>query len=146
MSVEANKQIARDWFDAVNRGDEAGILALTTEDFVFRCMARQPEWLRYVWDRTAFAKAPEAMATVMVAPLRMTIGDITAEGDRVAIEASSEGEMLNGKRYDNAYHFLFRVRNGKIAEVREYSCSYLAQNCFGAVDPSDSGAARMADA
>jgi uncharacterized protein len=29
--------------------------------------------------------------------------------------------------------------------VREYSCSYLAQSCFGAVDPGNPEASKMAD-
>ena len=37
-----------------------------------------------------------------------------AEGDRVAVEAESHGELKNGKTYNNTYHFLFVFRDGKI--------------------------------
>ena len=53
------------------------------------------------------------------------------EDDKVAVEAQSYGEMNNGKLYENVYHFLFKVRDGKIYSVREYSCSYTANDCFG---------------
>ena len=39
--------------------------------------------------------------------------------------------MKNGKTYENAYHFLFKLRDGKICNVREYSCSYTAYECLG---------------
>ena len=52
--------------------------------------------------------------------------------------------MLSGKRYNNAYHFVFKLRDGKFTEVREYSCSHLAQNCFGAIEPGNPEASRMA--
>ena len=45
---------------------------------------------------------------------------LTAEGDRVAVEAESYAKMKNGKTYQNTYHFLFIVRDGKIQSVKEY--------------------------
>lgn len=146
MGVEQNKQVVRDWFAAVNRGDEAAILDMTSEDFGFRAMARQPEWMLYNWNRDEFAKVPSTMSALMKSPIQLSIVDMTAEGDRVAVEAQTDSEMLNGKRYNNAYHFVFKLRDGKFTEVREYSCSHLAQSCFGAVEPSDPAASRMAAA
>lgn len=146
MSIEQNKQVVKDWFAAVNRGDEDAIRDMTTEDFGFMTKARQPEWLLYHWTREEFAKVPSTMSQLMVSPIQLTILDITAEGDRVAVEAETDMQMLSGKRYNNAYHFVFKLRDGKFYEVREYSCSHLAQSCFGAVVPNEPEASRMADA
>jgi ketosteroid isomerase-like protein len=52
--------------------------------------------------------------------LKVTPKAITAEGDRVALEAESYGELANGKVYNNQYHVLMEIRNGKIQAVREY--------------------------
>lgn len=136
MSVEANKELVRQWFAAVNRGDEAGILALLTEDFRFESMMRRPEWMHYRWNRAEFAAAPGGMSRVMATPITMQPGEMIAEGDRVSVEATSDAMMRNGKRYDNAYHFAIRLREGLISEVREYSCSALAVDCFGQYDPT----------
>jgi ketosteroid isomerase-like protein len=144
MSIEQNKQVVRSWFDAVNRGDEDFILGLTTDDFQFKAMARQPEWMLYNWNRDEFVKVPSTMSKLMTSPIRLSIVDMTAEGDRVAVEAETDSQMLNGKRYNNGYHFVFKLRDGKFYEVREYSCSHLAQSCFGAVEPSNPEASRMA--
>jgi ketosteroid isomerase-like protein len=43
-----------------------------------------------------------------------------AEGDRVAVEAESYGELRNGRVYAQEYHVLMTIRDGKIAAVREY--------------------------
>lgn len=145
MGIEENKALVRGWFAAVNCGDEAAILDSTAEDFVFMTMAVQPEWLQYRWDREQFAKVPANMSAVLTAPIQLRIVDMTAEGDRVAVEAETDSEMLNGRRYNNAYHFVFKMRGGKFTEVREYSCSHLAQMCFGAVLPDDPAGARMAE-
>lgn len=146
MGIEENKAVVRSWFDAVNRGDEAAILATTAEEFNFMTMARQPEWLLYNWNREQFSKVPTTMSTVLKSPIQLTVLEMTAEGDRVAVEAETDMEMLNGSRYNNAYHFVFKLRDGKFTEVREYSCSFLAQSCFGAVEPGDPAASKMADA
>jgi len=109
MTTEANKQLVLQYFDCVNRGDGKGIYALLSEDFLFKSMPRHPEWMKYRWGRDEFSAIPELMAQQMKKPLVMT----------------------NGRTYDNAYHFIFEIRDGKIAEVREYSCSYTAADVFG---------------
>src|SRR3546814_18573271 len=80
--------------------------------------------------RYQFAAARAAMSSVMKAPIQLSIAGMIGEGDDVAVEAETDSEMLNGRRYNNRYHFVFRLRDGKFCEVREYSCSHLAQNCF----------------
>jgi hypothetical protein len=57
---------------------------------------------------------------------------ITAEGDRVAVEAVSDGETLDGKRYLNQYHFLFEFKNGKFTAVCEYMDPMHVREVFGA--------------
>lgn len=145
MSVETNKAAVRRYFDAVNAGDCAAILALTSEDFLFTTMARAPDWLQIEWDREAFSQVPPTMSQLMKAPIRLDLLDMIGEGDKISVEAETDGEMLNGRRYNNAYHFAFELADGKLRRVREYSCSYLAQSCFGAVEPGNPEASKMAD-
>jgi uncharacterized protein len=45
---------------------------------------------------------------------------MTAEGDRVAVEAESRFHTVSGRLYNNQYHFLFVIRNGKIVRFNEY--------------------------
>jgi uncharacterized protein len=48
------------------------------------------------------------------------IDGVTAEGERVAIEARSTAKAANGAFYRNHYHFLLRVQDGRVVHVREY--------------------------
>jgi hypothetical protein len=128
---ETNKKLIEQYFDAANAQDEERILGFLSEDFKFESMLKKPEMFHFTWDREPFAAAPRNMASQMKAPLKIWIVDMTAEGEKVAVEAESMGEMKSGKIYNNAYHFLFRIRDGKIYNVREYSCSYTANDCFG---------------
>lgn len=50
-----------------------------------------------------------------------TFGEITAEGDRAVLEWQVRGiASATGLAYDNAYCGVFVIRDGHIAEVREY--------------------------
>lgn len=144
MSEHDTKRIVRTWFDAVNRADEAAILSLLAEDFVFLSMARSPSWLIHRWNGPTFAAAPRAMAGLLKTPIVMNIVGMIAEGDQVAVEADTDAELINGKRYNNAYHFVFVLRDGLISDVREYCCSYLVEECFGEFDPNNPRSSRAA--
>ena len=53
--------------------------------------------------------------------LRLKIHGVIAEGNKVAMEAESFADASNGKKYNNVYHYLFELRDGKIVTVREYT-------------------------
>jgi len=61
----------------------------------------------------------------------MTIKAITAEADRVALEAESDADLINGKHYHNYYHFLFVIRDGRVTEAREYLDTKHVADSFG---------------
>jgi hypothetical protein len=52
--------------------------------------------------------------------LQMTLKSAIAEGDRVAAEVESQGDLRNGRRYRQQYHFAIEFRDGQICAVREY--------------------------
>src|SRR3546814_14812446 len=97
MTVEANKQLIRDWFDAVNRGDEAAVLAMTAEDFRFETMARAPDWMLYKRDRYQVAAPRAAMSSVMKGPAKLSLAGMTGEGNGGAVDAETAAGMLNGR-------------------------------------------------
>lgn len=131
MGIQDNKAIVEKFFDLMNQTDEDKLLALLTEDFTFESMLQKPEAFCVTWNSEQFAAVPANMSKLMIEPLKIWVVSLTAEEDRVAAEAQSHGEMKNGKTYDNAYHFLFKLRDGKIYNAREYSCSFTAFECLG---------------
>jgi uncharacterized protein len=66
-----------------------------------------------------------------------TFGEVTAEGDRAVLEWRVQGTAsATGLDYDNAYCGVFRVRGGRIVEVREYLDSlHAAHVLFGGAAP-----------
>lgn len=60
---------------------------------------------------------------------RMEVDGVTADGDRVAVEARSFMTAKDGREYSNSYHFLVEFRDGLITRVKEY-CDTARTNAF----------------
>ena len=71
-------------------------------------------------DKQQIARVFHGMLGQLKNGLRMTVKGAIAEGDQVALEVVSHGELRNGRVYDQEYHMLITIRDGKISAVREY--------------------------
>ena len=119
MSLEhENKQRVRDFFDALNRGDSAAIVAAYAEDGCVHTMGHTLISGRFTKDQITAAAG--AIFQSFPRGLAFEITGMTAEGERVAVEAESDGMHVSGKRYRNQYHFLFVFRRGELVTLREY--------------------------
>ena len=68
-----------------------------------------------------FISLAGAFHSICKTPVTMTITGITAENDRVAVEANAQATLINNKHYRNTYHFLFQFEKGKIKLAKEYN-------------------------
>ena len=121
MSIEANKQIARDLFARFSTNDIAGALDLLADDVTWWIAGKpdaQPASGEH--DKTWMARLFHRMTSQFDGPMQMTIRGLIAEGDKVAVEVVGDGPLRDGRRYQNEYHLLLTIRDGKIAAVREY--------------------------
>jgi ketosteroid isomerase-like protein len=121
MSLEQNKRIAADFFARFDANDAAGALALMADDVTW-WIAGKPEANPSAGDhsKAQMAQMFERMGKALNGGLRMKVKSAIAEGDRVALEVESRGELKNGRVYAQQYHMLVTVRDGKIALVKEY--------------------------
>jgi ketosteroid isomerase-like protein len=121
VSTDANKAVAARLFERFTAGDLPGVLDLLTEDATW-WLPGKPGQLPVVGTRTKaqMARLFQAMLDRLEGPLRMTIKGGIAEGDKVAMEVESLGTLKNGRTYNQEYHMLITVRDGKISAVREY--------------------------
>jgi uncharacterized protein len=114
----ANKALARRFLAAVSRADVDAIVGAYAPSGTCWTAGSMPISGTYGVEQVAAAS--RGVLTVFPEGLRFTIHAMTAQGDRVAIEAESYGKHMSGKVYNNKYHFLLRARGGKIVEWREY--------------------------
>ena len=121
MSAEDNKKVVLSFFENFSAGKAEAALGQMADNATWTVMGK-PETFALAGTKTKaqFTELLQGIGAAMPKGLRLTAKAMTAEGDRVAVEAESYGEHANGKVYNNAYHFLIEVRNGKIQAVREY--------------------------
>lgn len=121
MDIEENRHIATEFFRRYDRGDIPGALDLMAEDITY-WLAGKPGSNATAGGHTKAEMAGifQRMAERLEGPLRMTVKGTVAEGDKVAVEAESYGQLRNGRVYNQEYHVLFTIREGRIAAAREY--------------------------
>jgi uncharacterized protein len=120
-SIQANKAIATRFCELLSAGDLPGTLDLMTDDVNYWILGR-PDVMRSAGPHTKaeMARIFRIMYENFVNGMKFTPKSMIAEGDEVALEAESYGELKNGRVYNNQYHILFKIRDGRIAEGREY--------------------------
>lgn len=121
MSIERNKQVAAEFFARFTAGDIVGALTLLTDDATW-WISGKPEALPFagVYDKARLSRLFENMGKQLKSGLSITVKGAIGEGDKVAMEAESLGELTNGRTYRQQYHFLIEFREGKISHVKEY--------------------------
>jgi ketosteroid isomerase-like protein len=120
MSIEQNKAVVRSLMKNFTPHDLDKALDLLAEDAVWTMMG-QPRRFPYAGAKNKTDTAAQLQGFLsLMAKFSWEPKVMTAEDDRVAVEAVSYGEMADGKKYSNVYHMLFTLRDGKIVKVSEY--------------------------
>lgn len=130
MSLEQNKQTAKDFLAASAKHDAERVASLMTDDATYWVQGK-PHLFPAAGEKTK-AEIYKYMLTPSIFKdgLAQSIGAVTAEEDRVAVEVETSGIAPSGKHYNNTYHYLFIFRDGKIARVKEYVDTYHAAEFF----------------
>lgn len=118
---ERNKQVVAEFLGRFTAMDLAGVMASFTDDATWWIAGRRERIpTSGLHTRERIGRIFEAMREQLVDGLKMTVRSAIAEGDRVAVEVESLGTLKNGRVYNQQYHLLVTVRDGRIAAVREY--------------------------
>ena len=118
MSTEDSKRIVLGFFENLNAGNAAAALDALGDSATWWIQGNFP--LSGTKTKAQFVELLGELGAAIDGALSLRVKGVTAEGDRVAVEAESFAKMKNGKTYQNRYHFLCEVRSGKIQAVREY--------------------------
>jgi len=132
--AERNKQLVREFFDTLNRGDGDAMVDMFADDGTSVTMGTTP--ISGVHTVADMRKSANAITGVFPDRLKFNIHGLVAEGAKVAAEAESHGRHVSGAIYNNHYHFLFTFRDGKVLEFKEYmDTQQLNDVIFGGMKP-----------
>lgn len=73
----------------------------------------------------------QAMAKHLKTPITIKVHGVTAENNRVAVEAESYAELIDGSVYNNRYHFLLEFEDGEIIRLMEYGDTHHVNAIWG---------------
>lgn len=129
MSTADNKALVTKFWDAFSASKFDAALGMLSDDATWWVAGStalsgkytKPEFKELLGNVTG--SAPQG--------IKVTPKQLTAEDNRVSVEAESYAEISNGKTYRNIYHFMMECRDGKICAVREYLDTEHVTEVFG---------------
>lgn len=121
MGIAENKQIVSGFIDALSSGNLKALDAALAEDATWWLPGSLPvsgthRGKKGIFEGFLAKAAPLFQPGSLAIEVRNTI----AEGDCIAVEWIARGKTAKGKSYENYYHIMFEVKNGKVQTVREY--------------------------
>ncbi len=130
MSSEENKRKAIALLHASGKHDGPAFAALMHPEATWWTIGK-PHLFDYCGEKprdaiVAYMSGP----SIFVGGVETTFGAITAEADRVAVEAETRGVLPDGRVYTNLYHYLFTFRDGLVWRVKEYLDTQSAAEFF----------------
>lgn len=137
MGAQENKALLKGIFDALASGDGRPFAEALSEDFRWR-FAGEWSWVRD-WGETKQETIRNLLAPLMAqfADYRASAEEIIADGDRVVVRATAEARTVGGEPYPQAYCYVFRVADGRLAEVIEYCDTALVERVLTLPGQSD---------
>jgi uncharacterized protein (TIGR02246 family) len=116
-----SKAVVERYVAAVQAGDADAIVDCFAVDAVWRLDGELP--IYGTWQgRDAILNdfLATAMRYYQPGSVQLTITSLVAEGERVAMEWTSQARNTRGEPYENHCIGMFSVRDGRIAHVHEY--------------------------
>ncbi len=126
MSAEndANRKLAIRFIDTIVTGKVDNFDQIVAPDARFFILGRG--WIEHDPYMTAVKN------TILSASRRdVRVVGSTAEGERVALELEGRFDFPDGRVYQNSYHHVFIIRDGKIVCVKEYMDTAATIAAFG---------------
>lgn len=123
MSASENKALALRYMKELEAGDFDKAFAHFARDGKVTVMGRTSS-------AADFGKVVREFRGMVVGPMTLKVTNAIAEDDKVAVEVTGGADMIKGVRYDNQYHFLFEFKDGKIAHLKEYMDTAVAQKTW----------------
>jgi ketosteroid isomerase-like protein len=121
MGIAENKKTVLGFIDALSSGNLKALDAALADDATWWLPGSLPvsgthRGKKGIFEGFLAKAAPLFQPGSLAIEVRNTI----AEGDCVAVEWIARGKTAKGKSYENYYHIMFEVKNGKVQTIREY--------------------------
>ena len=133
MELEENKKLVNEFIVAMQNSNVEKLKTMITNDFSWWIIGK-PEYLVTAGEHDTdyflgffkgtelFPEGPEFKVVSMI-----------AEDNKVATEATFKAKTAMGTFYENTYHFLFIIENGKVKRMKEYMDTFSAKRLLESI-------------
>ena len=121
--TDENKKIAKKFFEALSAGSNKYLDFYTDDSVIWTAGDNAIGGTRTKKEIINFA---QNILSAFPSGITFKITGMTAEEEKVAVEVNGEAIHSSGQTYNNQYHFLLRIQDGKILELKEYMDTQLA--------------------
>lgn len=132
MGIEENKRTAKQFLQVMSAHEDIDWLENAMCDDATYWTCGKPHLFDYAGTRNKrdFIEWARHPSIFIDGGAKVSFGEVTAEGDRVALESQTRGTLPDGRVYTNHYHYLFTFRDGKVLQVKEYMDTQAAAEFF----------------
>ncbi|MGB1219601.1 MAG: nuclear transport factor 2 family protein [Flavobacteriales bacterium] len=133
MELKENKTVVQEFIVAMQNSNVDKLKTMITDDFSWWIIGK-PEYLVTAGEHDkdyflGFFKGGELFPE---GP-EFKIVSIMAEDNKVATEATFKAKTAMGTFYENTYHFLFIIENGKVKRMKEYMDTFSAKRLLESI-------------
>jgi uncharacterized protein len=131
QSLSSNKALVRDYLNALGSQDTDRIAPFLHPDYVahIRSIAMRPD----TFDGPEFMGFIKGLGNILATPMRLEFVEMTEEDNRVSTIARGFATTVDGDAYNNQYHFLNYIEDGKVIKHLEYMDSFLGAKVLGPI-------------
>jgi len=131
MKAATNKQLMQELLAKAAAGDRRPYVDAIADD-VTMTITGQYSWSQTFRGKEALLRNLYGHLASLLADGRRTIPlRFIAEGDHVVVQGKGEMRTKAGQPYNNDYCLVYRLREGRIVEIREYCDSALTEAVLG---------------
>jgi ketosteroid isomerase-like protein len=121
MGSAENKKVVLGFVEALSSGNIEAATAALADEATWWIPGSLPVSGTHRGKKAIFEDfLGQAQALFQPNSVSIQVRNAIAEGDCVAVEWVARGKSAKGKAYENYYHLMFEVKNGKIQAIREY--------------------------
>jgi len=121
--IKKNKELVQDFFNLLSSGSDKYLDYYTEESLIWTAGENALGGTRSKSEVVSFAKN---VLDSFPQGISFNILNLVAENNYVAAEVEGNATHVSGKLYNNKYHFLFKINDNKIIELKEYMDTQLA--------------------
>lgn len=118
--TETNRRLITEAFEQFVAGDAKPFFELVAHDVRWTVIGSTAISGTFESKRDFFNEAMGKLTQGLAAPITGTIGQISADGDRVIVQWDGGAPIKSGGEYRQRYCWVLRLNNGMVAEATAY--------------------------